>query len=155
MIGEEDMDMPVQAVVLQSKGAPKYIILCDMPCRLVEARLKKKATNKGNDRVEVKGLHLWTGKKYEDTLRGDVLVQVPKWTTSDYTLLDVDKLDGSVSLMDPAGNTKEDVNLVKDGDEWNPVSKEVIERFEAGEALVVTVFAAMGREVVVEVKAEE
>jgi hypothetical protein len=31
----------------------------------------------------------------------------------------------------------------------------VIERFEAGEALVVTVFAAMGREVVIEVVAEE
>jgi hypothetical protein len=68
MSGEDQFEMPVQAITLPSKSAPKYIILCEMPCKLVEARLKKKATNKGNDRVEVIGSHLWTKKKYEDTV---------------------------------------------------------------------------------------
>ena len=45
-----------------------------MPCKMTEARLKKKATNKGNDRMELIGLHMWTGKKYVDTVRGDTQV---------------------------------------------------------------------------------
>ncbi|CAE8599449.1 unnamed protein product [Polarella glacialis] len=155
MSGDDElMEVPVQAITLVEKGAPKYMILCDMPCKIIETRLKKKATNKGNDRVEVKGLHLWTGKKYEDTIVGTVSIQVPKWSTNEYTLLDVDASDGAVSLMDPAGGTKEDVTLVKDGKEWDPVSKDVIERFEAGEALIVTVFSCMGKEVVMQVRAE-
>jgi hypothetical protein len=30
-----------------------------------QARLKKKATNKGRDRIALTGKHMWTGKKYE------------------------------------------------------------------------------------------
>eukprot|EP00401_Gymnodinium_catenatum_P081540 CAMPEP_0117507198 /NCGR_PEP_ID=MMETSP0784-20121206/26303_1 /TAXON_ID=39447 /ORGANISM="" /LENGTH=127 /DNA_ID=CAMNT_0005302701 /DNA_START=148 /DNA_END=531 /DNA_ORIENTATION=+ len=125
-----------------------------MPCKLTDARLKQKATNRGNDRVEVKGLHVWTGKKYEDTVVGTVLVPVCKWSVESYQLLDVDTADGSVSLMDPDGGTKDDVNLVKDGEEWDEVSGEVIRRFEDGESLTVTVFKAMGKECVIEVKAD-
>jgi len=32
---------------------------------MLSARLKKKATNMGNDRIEIIGKHIWTGKKYE------------------------------------------------------------------------------------------
>ena len=78
---EEDLyEISVEAITLNQKGAPKYVVINDMPCRMTEARLKKKATNKGNDRMELIGLHMWTGKKYVDTVRGDTQVQIPRVT---------------------------------------------------------------------------
>ncbi|KNC84158.1 hypothetical protein SARC_03614 [Sphaeroforma arctica JP610] len=157
MSGDEDyFDLPVQALSLTGKGAPKYIMLCEMPVKLSEARLKKKATNKGNDRVELKGLHIWTQKKYEDTLRGDTQVAVLNTSTSDFTVIDVDEREASVSLMDAHGDTKDDVDMSKEENgTWTSISAELIERFGKGEELVCTVFSAMGKDVVVGVKAEE
>ncbi len=59
--------------------------------------------------------------------------------------------------MDGEGETKEDVSLVRaeNGTDWNEVAAETIQRFEAGESLNVTVFKALGKEVVSSVKAEE
>ena len=59
--------------------------------------------------------------------------------------------------MDNDGETKEDVSLVRaeNGEDWNEVAAQTIERFEAEESLIVTVFKALGKEVVTEVKADE
>ena len=92
----EEWELPVEAITLPQKGAPRYVLIKEQPCLLTSARLKKKATNKGNDRMEMKGTHMWTGKKYEDTVRGDTLVQVPRVTHCEYSLLDVDGRDGTV-----------------------------------------------------------
>jgi len=51
--------------MLPQKGAPKYVVVKEQPCLMLSARLKKKATNMGNDRIEIIGKHIWTGKKYE------------------------------------------------------------------------------------------
>ena len=89
--------LPVAALALTTKSAPKYIILRDMPCMIASARLKKKATNQGNDRIEVKGHHIQTGKLYVDTIEGRVMVPVLKVAFAEYSLLDVDPREGAAS----------------------------------------------------------
>lgn len=149
-------ELPTTALALTYKGAPKYVMLKDQPVKLTEVRMKKKSTNKGNDRIECKGLHIVTGKLYQDTIVGTVNVPVLKVKFARYTLLDLDQSDGSVTLMDDDGEIKEDANLAKSGDGpelFDAVGQEVARRFEEEEELDVVVFTCMGREVVVEVHA--
>jgi hypothetical protein len=54
---DELYDQPLDALRLTQKFAPKYVSIRDMPCRLTNARLKPKATARGNDRVELEGEH--------------------------------------------------------------------------------------------------
>ena len=155
---DEMMELPITALSLTMRGAPKYIMLKDQPVKIQDVRMKKKSTNKGNDRIEIKGTHVRTGKLYQDTIVGTVLVPVLKVKFSQYTLLDVDSSDGSVSVMDDEGNVKEDVVLIASPDTTDPfdtVGMDTIRRNENGESLVVIVFSVLGRDVVVEVKKDE
>jgi translation elongation factor P/translation initiation factor 5A len=155
---DELFELPTSALSLTMRGAPKYIMLKDQPCKIADARMKKKATNRGNDRIEIKGLHIVTGKLYQDTIVGTVLVPVLKVKFKQYTLLDVDISDGSVSLMDDDGALKEDAVLMKSPDSLNQfdtVGMQLIERNNNGEELLVTVFSALGRDVVVEFKKDD
>ena len=120
--------------------------------------MKKKSTNMGNDRIELKGHHIETGKLYVDTLVGTVDVPVLKVCFTKFYLLDVDQSDGAVTLMDPDGNVKEDAFLARSkdsGNRFDAVGREVLNRNAAGEELDVVVFRAMGKELVVECKATE
>ena len=159
--GDDDaiLDLPVKALALTYKGAPKYVYLkANQPCKLVDVRMKRKSTNQGNDRIELKGHHIYTGKLYVDTIVGTVDVPVLKVRFAQYTLLDVDSDDGSVVLMDERGETKEDANLGRAPDcsgAFDAVGREVLRRHLEGEALDVVVRTALGRDVVVEVKAAE
>jgi translation initiation factor 5A len=102
-----------------------------------------------------------TGKKYVDTLRGDTLVPVIKVATATFALLDVDADSGAVSVMTDSGEMKEDANLGRaseeesiSGNKWDSVGMDIILRYEAGESLKVTVFSALGREIVVDAKTD-
>jgi hypothetical protein len=151
-------ELPVPALHLTYKGAPKFVMLRDQPVKLNQVRMKKKSTNMGNDRIELKGHHIETGKLYVDTIVGTVDVPVLKVKFTKFLLLDVDSSDGNVTLMDSNGNVKEDAFLAtsREGAEmFDAVGQEVISRTEAGEELDVVVFRAMGKEVVVECKATE
>jgi translation elongation factor P/translation initiation factor 5A len=140
------------------RNAPKYIMLKDQPVKIDSARMKRKSTNKGNDRIEIKGLHIVTGKLYQDTIVGTVLVPVLKVRFKQYTLLDVDVTDGSVSVMDEEGVLKEDAVLMPSPDSidpFDPVGMDLIARNRQGEDLAVVIFSALGRDVVVEVKKDD
>ena len=133
-------------------------MLKDQPVKITDARMKKKSTNKGNDRIEIKGLHMTTGKLYQDTIVGTVLVPVLKVKFKQFTLLDVDASDGAVSLLDDEGVLKEDATLMSAPDSLEPfdsVGMDLIRRNKQGEELCVIVFSALGRDVVVEVKKDE
>ena len=155
---EDTMELPTSALSLTFKGATKYILLKDQPCRIISCRMKKKSTNKGNDRMEIKGLHILTGKLYQDTIVGTVMVPVLKVKFKQYTLLDIDTSDGSVSLMDDEGKLKEDAVLGAAPDSMDPfdtIGMDCIKRYQAGEELIVVIFTALGRDVVVEVKKDD
>ena len=75
---------------------------------------------------------------------------MPITTKASYALCDVDVSSGFLSLLTDSGDTKEDVKLgrAEDGKEFDSVGQEIVQRFEAGEALKVTVLSIMGKDIV-------
>ena len=134
-----------------------YSLIRSMPCRLTEVNHLPKATANGNKRVQLVGLHIFTGKKYEDTINctaGFHGIDVPVTSKQYFALLDVDAASGDLSLLTDGGDTKEDVSLSRneeDSSMFDAIGSEVVKRFEAGESLKVGVLSIMGKELVVEV----
>ena len=64
------------------------------PCKVVDLIPKVKGTGPtANDRVTIKGTHVFTGKKMEDVhnLTQQPHIEVPVSSKSQYTLLDIDE----------------------------------------------------------------
>merc|ERR1712039_120706 len=91
-----------------------YAMIKGMPCKLSEVTWVPKATANGNKRLHLVGLHVFTGKKYEDTLNltaGFHGIDVPVTSKAEYVLLDIDRATGFLSLLTDSGETKEDASL--------------------------------------------
>ena len=105
--------------------------------------------------MKIVGTHIFTGKKYEDTLNltaGFRGIDVPVTSKSWYALVDVDVRSGDLSLMTESSEPKEDVTLCRTEDgAFDEIGSEVVQRFNADEALKVAVLSIMGKELVVEV----
>lgn len=151
MAEEQVVKLPPDAV-----KKPGYVMIQGNPCKISEVQHLPKATANGNKRCRLVGTHVFTGKKYEDTLNltaGFHGIDVPVVSKKWYSLLDVDGQSGFLSLMTEEGDTKEDASLgfAEDGKTFDEVGAEVLQRFEADEALKVCVLTIMGKELVVEV----
>ena len=132
---------------------PGFAMIQDAPCRIPEINHKPKATANGNKRLHLVGTHIHTGKKYEDTLNlsaGFHGINVPVTSKATFALCDVDTSTGFLSLLTDDGGTKEDVSLThaEDGGGFDALGAEVVQRFEAGESLKVTVLSIMGQDMV-------
>ena len=145
---EQIVKAPPEAV---KKGG--YCFIRGNPCRLEVCEVLPKATANGNKRLHLKGPHVFTGKSYEDTLNltaGFHGIDVPVTVKAQYSLLDADPDTGFLSLLTDSGDCKEDVGLARGEDgAFDDLGKEVIRRFEAGEALRLTVLSLMGKDVVI------
>mmetsp|Transcript_93583 Transcript_93583/g.166497 ORF Transcript_93583/g.166497 Transcript_93583/m.166497 type:complete len:158 (+) Transcript_93583:54-527(+) len=134
---------------------PGYAMIQNMPCKLTEIKHMPKATANGNKRVHLVGLHVFTGKKYEDTINctaGFHGIDCPVTSKASYTLLDVDQSTGFLSLLADSGDTKEDASLNRSDDgSFDEIGDELVKFFEAGEAVKVTVLSIMGKDIVIEV----
>jgi len=152
MSGEEEtVEVEVKAL---ARG--KYAYIRGQPCKVTEVIQKPKATSKGNDRIHLVGLHIETGKKYEDTLLATLRILEILVQRADYTVIDVDEHSGSVCVLTNSGDTKEDLLLQASenpNEKWNSVCGELVTRFNDGEELVVSVQTALGKEYILEVKA--
>ena len=91
-----------------------------------------------------------TAKIYECTFHAGDMVDAPIVKRVEYTLLNID--DESLQLLDANGEMKEDVNLPNE-EHLKDVKKDIIKFFEAGTTeVLVTVIAALGKELVTEVR---
>ena len=132
-----------------------YCMIRGQPCRITELNHLAKATANGNKRLQTVGLHVFTGKKYEDTLNltaGFHGIDVPVTTKASYALLDVDTSTGFLSLLTDGGETKEDTALsrAEDGKAFDEVGAEIVRRFQEGEPLLVTVLSIMDKDIVID-----
>ena len=153
-----------ETVNAASLKKPGYILLkAQHVCKITELNQKPKSTVKGNDRLHIVGRHLFTGKKYEDTINltagNDCYVQVPFWEKKDYVVLDVDEREKTVSILrdESSGDTGE-VSFKQlfddaDGDGEAHVGQAIIEKWKGGEGaeFKVTVLSIVGREVILDV----
>ena len=145
---EQIIKAPPEAV---KKGG--YCMIRGMPCKLETCEVLPKATANGNKRLHIRGPNVFTGKLYEDTLNltaGFHGIDVPVTVKAQYSLMDVDSDTGFLSLLTDSGDCKEDVGLVKNEDgSFDELGQEVISKFEAGEALKLTVLSILGKDVVI------
>ncbi|CAD7944820.1 unnamed protein product [Amoebophrya sp. A120] len=146
-------DIPTMSA--SSLKKPGYVMIKGQPCKIVELNQKPKATVKGNDRLHIVGTHVFTGKKYEDTLNltagSASQVQVPAVTKEEYTVMDID--GEIVSCLTASGEPKDDLNLPKNTETGLPdeVAQELLKKFEAGDEVKIVAIGILGQEKIVEV----
>ncbi|MEU5231696.1 translation initiation factor IF-5A [Streptomyces anulatus] len=135
---ETSATFPRQASALRKND---YVVIKGRPCKIVDMSSSKAGKN-GHVRVNIAGIDIFTGKKYEDMSPSTHNMEVPNVKRAEFQLSGID--GGLLSLMDASGNTKDDVKLPA-GD----LGESIQAQFDEGKALLVTVLAAMGEEAVV------
>ena len=103
-------------------------------------------------------------KLYEDTLNltaGFHGIDVPVTSKRAYSLMDLDRETGFLSLLTETGDCKEDVGLTRSpladqpgGEPFDEVGMAISRRFDEGDALRVVVLSVMGKELVVGAEAD-
>lgn len=132
---------PAQCSSLRKGG---HVMIKGHPCKIVEMSTSKTGKH-GHAKVHLVALDIFTGKKYEDICPSTHNMNVPNVKRTDYQLVDID--DNFLSLMDDGGETRDDVK-VPEGD----LGKEIQEKFDKGEQLMVTVLKAIDDEMAIACK---
>ena len=128
-MSEEGKTVSVEVKSLKKGG---FCMIRDQPCKITEMTQKPKATSKGNDRIHLVGVHMSTGKKYEDTLLATLPIDQILVTRETYDVLDVDTHQGTVSVLLKSGETKDDLNLEKSDnplEKYSPVCSDLVTHF--------------------------
>ena len=126
---------PLQCSALRKGG---FVVLKGKPCKVVDMSTSKTGKH-GSAKVNLVGIDIFTGKKYEEFAPSTSNMEVPFVTRNEYPLLNVD--DGYLSLMLPSGDTKDDIKLPE-----GEVGEQIKAAFEEGRDLLVAVIGAMGEE---------
>jgi len=133
---------PQQCSALRKNG---HVMIKDRPCKIVEMSTSKTGKH-GHAKVHMVAIDIFTGKKLEDICPSTHNMNVPNVNRKDYQLVDID--DNYASLMDDAGETKDDLQVPDD-----ETGKEIKTKFAAGDTFMITVLSACGEEKIVGVKA--
>jgi translation initiation factor 5A len=132
---------PMQCSALRKNG---YVMLKGRPCKIVEMSTSKTGKH-GHAKVHMVGIDIFTNKKYEDICPSTHNMDVPNIQRRDFQLLDVD--DGFLSLMDDAGNTRDDLKI-PDGE----IGAEIKQAIADGREILCTVLSGVGEEAVIATK---
>ena len=119
------------------------------PCKVTEVSTAKPGKH-GSAKVILKGRDILTSKVYECTFHSGDMVDAPIVKRIEYTLLNIE--DEQLSLLDSAGEMKEDINF-PDDEHLRDICTKIKEIFEEGKKeCLVTVLATLGKEQVVDVR---
>ena len=80
------------------------------PCKVTGFATAKPGKH-GSAKAMVTAKDIFTDKQYEETFGTGDMIPAPIVTKQEYTCLDMDRDDGTLTLMDAAGEMKEDLNL--------------------------------------------
>lgn len=132
---------PMQCSALRKNG---HVVLKGRPCKIVDMSTSKTGKH-GHAKVNLVGIDIFTGKKYEDMSPSTHNMDVPNVQRNEYQVLNID--DGFMSLMLSSGETKDDVK-VPEGE----LGEQIMSMFDDGKELIVTVIKALGEEAAIAVK---
>ncbi|KAJ1997810.1 translation initiation factor eIF5A [Coemansia thaxteri] len=135
------LTFPLQCSALRKNG---FVVMKGRPCKVIDMSTSKTGKH-GHAKVNYTGTDIFTGRKYEDMSPSTHNVDVPNVTRAEFTLIDV--TDDFLSLMDDAGEMKEDVKM-PEGELGDNLRSE----FETGKELLVTILKAMGEEAAISFK---
>lgn len=133
---------PQQCSALRKNG---FVLLKGHPCKIVEMSTSKTGKH-GHAKVHMVGIDIFTQKKYEDICPSTHNMDVPNVKRTEYTLTDIND-ENFVGLMDDAGNIREDLTLPD-----NELGREIKDKFEADENLLITVLSSMDMEAIIATK---
>merc|ERR1712045_616653 len=129
---------PIQCSALRKNG---YAMLKGHPCKIVDMSTSKTGKH-GHAKVNMVGIDIFDGKKYEDMSPSTHNMEVPNVKRMEMTLIDVTD-EGFLSLMDDAGEIRDDLHC-----NHNPeLLEEIRTKFDNGDELMISVLSDMGREV--------
>jgi len=135
---------PAQASALRKSG--HVILNKTRPCKISELSTSKPGKH-GHAKLNIIGVDIFTGKKYEHVAPAHSTVEIPNILKREFLLLDVSR-DGFLSLFNAEdGDTKDDVKLP-----GGETGKKIQKLMEARKEVMVVVQAAMSEEAVIEVK---
>eukprot|EP00397_Hematodinium_sp_SG-2012_P030450 GEMP01032254.1.p1 GENE.GEMP01032254.1~~GEMP01032254.1.p1 ORF type:complete len:164 (+),score=49.90 GEMP01032254.1:45-536(+) len=140
---------PMQAGALRKGG---HCMLKGKPCKLVEITTSKTGKH-GHAKAHLVGICIFTSKKCEDLCPTSHNMEVPNVKRDEYTLLDCNEADGTLSLLTESGETKDDLNLPRTTEgQYEDVSNECIKLFNDGKGVICTVIGACGDEKLISVR---
>mmetsp|Transcript_62928 Transcript_62928/g.137880 ORF Transcript_62928/g.137880 Transcript_62928/m.137880 type:complete len:158 (+) Transcript_62928:75-548(+) len=123
------------------------VMLKGFPCKVIEVTTSKTGKH-GHAKANITGLDIFTNKKYIDISPTSHNMVAPFVTVSSYSLTDISE-DGYCSVMDDAGEMREDLKLPS-----GEVGESITKEFEDGKEVVVMVTKAMESEVITSFKLE-
>lgn len=132
------LTFPAQCSSLRKNG---FVVIKGRPCKIVDMSTSKTGKH-GHAKVNLVGIDIFTGKKYEDMSPSTHNMDVPFVQRSELPLLNID--DGFVSLMLPSGETKDDVKLPE-----GELGEKIQEAFDDGKDILLALIKAMDEEAVV------
>ena len=130
-------------------GSP--VIIKDHPCRVTDFSTAKPGKH-GSAKAMVFGKDVFTDKMYTESFGTGDMIPAPILEKTEFTLINLDEDDGTLTLMDPQGETKEDMNLPT-ADHLSDITKNIKRIFEDGKReCLVTVLKWGEKEMVVSVR---
>jgi len=133
---------PVQCSSLRKGG---FVVIRGFPCKVVDMSTSKTGKH-GHAKVNLTGIDIFTGKKYEEICPSTHNMDVPNVKRSDFSLIDIAD-DGFMTLLTSDGDQKSDLKLPED-----EIGAQIRQMFDDGKDVVVSVLAAMNQEGVVAAK---
>ena len=129
---------PAQASSVRKGG---FILINGYPCKVVHISSAKTGKH-GGAKMHFTAVDIFTNKKMECMEGSTANCEIPFVARTEYSLVDIS--DDFLSLMEENGNIRQDIRTPQN------LKKELMEKFNAGSNVYVTVTAAMGQEVAME-----
>merc|ERR550514_179621 len=147
----ESADAGASHFVPESAGSIRkgmHVMLKDKPCKIVDIATAKPGKH-GSSKCAFTGIDIFTGKKVEEIYSSHASCNMPIVVKTEYTVLDANGEDQTLSLLTADGNTKDDLTLPTDNDGLDENARKILDLFENGKGIVVIVQSACGIEKVV------
>jgi len=123
-----------------------YIIIKEQPCKVDHVSTSKPGKH-GSAKCHVTAINIFTGKKHEEIAPSHATIKTPIVKRKEYQ---VTFLDGDfINMLDDNNEEKSDLRLPE-----GELGKKIVELMDADKTVIVTVLSAMGKEAVIDAKAE-
>jgi len=127
-----------------------HIVMDGRPCKVMEITTSKTGKH-GHAKANIMAIDIFNGKKYNDVCPVSHSKECPTIKRTEYTIMNVDD-DEYVSLIDKAGNMRQDLKLPNETDDDKETTKRIRTGIEAGKTMMCTVLGALNFEKIEEAK---